>query len=49
VAVADQATSDAIGARLYEDCLNGLYDGISAGELSAMNISEKNFITVGTR
>jgi hypothetical protein len=49
VAIVDQAASDTIGAMLYEDCSNGLYDGISAGALGSMNVRETAFITVGTR
>jgi hypothetical protein len=49
VMVTDQAGSDYIGQRLYEDCLNGFYDGISAGELAQLNITQKAFITVQTQ
>lgn len=49
VALADQATSNWIGGKLHEDCVNGDYDGISAAELSQKNIDEKDSITVWTR
>jgi hypothetical protein len=49
VVVADQSAGITIGEMLYEDCSNGLYDGISAGQLSAMNISEKASITLRTK
>ena len=49
VMVAGQTASDAIGQMLYEDCSNGLYDGIPANQLSGMNVSEKASITVQTK
>ena len=49
VMVTDQAGSDCIGQRLYEDCSSGYYDGISAGELAGINITTKATITVKTK
>jgi hypothetical protein len=49
VVFTDQAGSDYIGQKLNEDCNNGFYDGISAGELNGLNISTKAVITVQTR
>jgi|SRR5687768_8610769 len=47
--VTDQTGSDYIGQRLYEDCSNGFFDGISAGDLAALNITTKAVLTVQTR
>jgi len=49
VMVTDQAGSDYIGQRLYEDCSGGFFDGISAGDLAGLNITTKYTITVITK
>jgi hypothetical protein len=49
VMVTDQAGGNYIGQRLYEDCSNGYYDGISAGELAGLNITTKATINIKTR
>lgn len=49
VVLADQDASNTIRQRLYEDCQNQSYDGITAAELSQMNITEKESITVRTK
>lgn len=49
VAIMDQTASDTIGQMLHDDCLNGLYDGITANQLSTMNVSEKASVTIQTK
>jgi hypothetical protein len=49
VMVTDHAGSNFIGQRLYEDCSNDYFDGISAGELAGLNITTKATINIKTR
>jgi len=49
VMVTDQAGSDYIGQRLYEDCSGGFFDGISAGDLASLDITTKATITIKTK
>lgn len=49
VMVTDQAGSDYIGQRLYEDCSGGFFDGISASDLASLNITTKATIIIKTK